>query len=257
MGRISVNQLEFDEFGIKHDRRFLLVDEQNEFITQRSTPLLSQFTCQLVDRLSVSFNDEIISINSMEETGDVFFANIWEDNVEVVEVSQSVSAWFSKHLNKPVKLVKQSNAYQRIVENQPPSVQVGFADAFPMLIANTQSYQWLTEKGMLDVGIERFRANVVFDGTEAFEEDYWQSFSVNNKLFEVVKPCSRCIMPSVNPETLEVDVSVAQTLAKHRKFNKRTYFGQNVVIEASATQIKVGDEIKNIKRHLNSCFISP
>jgi len=120
---------------------------------------------------------------------------------------------------------------------------VGFADGFPLLITTQASLNDFNEKLGFDVGMDRFRPNIVIAGNEAYAEDQWRVIEINGIEFSLVKPCSRCIMPSINPETAEKEMLVNQTLMQYRRRDKKTYFGQNALYNKLGT-ISIGDQVR-------------
>jgi hypothetical protein len=90
--------------------------------------------------------------------------------------------------------------------------------------------------------MNRFRPNFVFTGGQPFEEDTWSEFSINQQLFQGVKPCARCSITTTNQDTAELATEPLKTLATFRKFENRILFGQNVVwLGENKSEVRVGD----------------
>ncbi len=92
------------------------------------------------------------------------------------------------------------------------------------------------------IGMERFRPNVVVSGTAAYAEDGWRRVRIGAIEFEVVKPCARCVIPSIDPHTGEKQALVVQTLARLRRRGDAVYFGQNL-IQRGEGSIALGDRV--------------
>lgn len=108
-----------------------------------------------------------------------------------------------------------------------PDQIVGFADGFPLLIISRASIQQLSDKLAEGIDSNRFRANMIIDGCEAHAEDGWSSLSVNSIEIQLAKPCSRCVIPSIDQQTAEKHPSLLRTLASYRRRDGKVYMGQN------------------------------
>lgn len=253
LGAIHVNSMAFDEYGPLHDRRFMLIDDKNRMLTQRKIPEMAMFQPSIHDNLlSVSYKSTSCDFSMTETEGEPINSVIWGDDVIGEEVNADISAWFSERLNRPVRLIKQARQYKRQMDQEFVTYQaeVGFADGFQLLLTQQSSLEALglgENENML-----RFRPNIVVTGGKAFEEDYWQRITVASATLNVVKPCSRCSMPAVNPKDASRQPDVIRTLAQKRLFNKKTYFGQNVVLDAERNiaplQLTVGDQVSVVKK---------
>ena len=105
----------------------------------------------------------------------------------------------------------------------------------------------LAAKGHSEITIERFRPNIVLDGIEAFEEDYFDQIASGNAKLRVVKPCVRCTVPNVNPASGEAGFEPGDTLAVYRNDARAggITFGVNAVIESGAgARLADGDAVE-------------
>jgi uncharacterized protein YcbX len=136
----------------------------------------------------------------------------------------------------------------RVVDRvySPESRLVSLADAFPMLLIGQGSLDHLNERltaqGHEAVPMRRFRPNVVVNGTKPHEEDGWQTIQIGTGEYDVVKPCSRCVLTTVDPETGVMGKEPLHTLSQYRKRGSNVYFGQNVIHQSSGP-IRVGDAV--------------
>ncbi len=107
--------------------------------------------------------------------------------------------------------------------------RTGFADGYPFLILSEASIGFLSDKLGRELAIERFRPNIVVSGCDAFAEDEWKKIVINGVEFDIVKPCARCVIPTLDLETSEKQVDVMQAMMKYRKQGKAVMMGMNAV----------------------------
>jgi uncharacterized protein YcbX len=91
--------------------------------------------------------------------------------------------------------------------------------------------------------MKRFRPNLVVQGNVAFEEDNWKKIRIGEVIFRLVKPCSRCSIPSIDPQTAERSAEVVRTLAEYRMQGNKILFGQNLIAESTG-KLQLGMEIE-------------
>jgi uncharacterized protein YcbX len=122
--------------------------------------------------------------------------------------------------------------------------RVGFADGFPFLVTNTASLAELNTRLAAPVEMRRFRPNIVVEGAEAWDEDHWQSLSIGDNHLSIVKPCSRCVMTTVDPAKGQKDAASQplRTLSGYRRTQEGVIFGQNAIHESPGI-IRVGDPV--------------
>ena len=248
LGPVELQHVEVDSLGLVGDRRFMLVSETGQFITQRTRPDLTRFALKLygsdyliMDQLTQ--NHRVLSVNPA--LGDWVDVTLWDDEIHVREVADGISAWFSKLLNETVRLVQIQSSAPRSIESKyqtTGSQQSSFADSLPILLASEASYQAVEHHFGASFDWMRFRANVIISGAKAFEEDSWLEFSLGTVRLFGAKPCARCQLVNVNPATGEVDKSMLEVLSRFRKVGNKVYFGQQAVPVVSG-RIAVGDEI--------------
>jgi len=234
------------EKGLQYDRRWMLIDQHNQFMTQRVHHQMALFKQQLqATYLQVHFKDQSLKIpfdhSHYEEP---IASKVWNDEVIVYEISEIFSAWFSLHLGFACKLVV-------FPENNPRPVDasfkvndehVGLADAYPFLIIGQSSLDDLNARLTEAVPMNRFRPNLVFSGGKPYEEESWREFKVGVNQFIGVKPCSRCVLTTVNQDTAIKGKEPLLTLSKYRRVGDKIIFGQNLVA-INHGEIHEGDEI--------------
>jgi uncharacterized protein len=247
---IQIKEANVLEKGLEGDRRMMLVDENNKFITQRLLPKMALFQVtmdhgliQVASRANNALHpitiDPTLPINSAPVP-----CTIWDDTVDALEMGSIYSKWFSEALNMSCKLMLFPEGNKRRVDEKyvPDEKQVSLADGYPYLIIGTESLKDLSTRVGAELSMRRFRPNFIFEGGAPYEEDKWKDFHIGPVKFRGVKPCGRCVLITVNPETGERGAEPLKTLATYRTSNHKVQFGQNVVA-LSAGFIKEGDDI--------------
>ncbi len=229
---IRLPQWEVKSKGLRFDRRWMLVDENGIFMTQRATPQMALLKTSLEgNTLSITHNGNAISLSlDQEPNGEPLHCQVWNDPVEVVEVNKETSAWFSENLGVKCKLVAFPEGNKREVDpNYISGHEVSLADGYPFLIIGEQSLANLNNRLEHKIEMRRFRPNFVFKGGKAFDEDTWRNFSIGSIQFLGVKPCARCQIITIDPDTGEKGIEPSKTLATFRTSNNKILFGQNLV----------------------------
>lgn len=232
--------------GLQYDRRFMLVDNENTFITQRVHSILALFRLALTETyVQVTYERDTLKVPLHPTlTGNTFQATIWDDRITVQEVSTETSEWFSKHLGFSCKLVFFPEENSRPVDKKyhVNHEDVSLADAYPALIIGQASLDDLNTRLSTPVPMNRFRPNFVFTGGKPFEEDNWREFRIGRNRFVAVKPCARCVLTTIDQETAFTSKEPLKTLSSYRMKNNKVLFGQNLVA-LDFDNVMVGDNI--------------
>lgn len=243
---VKVNDALVTERGLKNDRRWMLVDDKNQFISQRTFPQLCLFKIiPQQNSYTVTFNELSIEVPFEIHQGVNIKVKIWTDNVEALVANEAINNYFSKHLKIKCSLVYMPDTAHRLVDKNfvDNDYSVNFSDGYPILIIGESSINLLNQKLKMPININRFRPNIVFTGGKAHSEDIWKNFMINDVKLSVVKPCARCTVTTINQENANISKEPLKTLATYRNFNNKINFGQNVIVLKEG-KIKVGDEIK-------------
>ncbi|NRS87337.1 hypothetical protein HNQ02_000237 [Flavobacterium sp. 7E] len=239
---ISLKQSNVTHRGLEHDRRWMLVDEQGVFISQRENPELALFKTEILDgSLVISYKEDLFDIIKvpLEYSPKVVKGNletvIWEDTVDAYEVGDEFSAWFSKILKRVVRLVYMPEDSNRKVDPD-YAVTTGditsFSDGFPFLIIGQSSLDDLNSRLKETVSMKRFRPNFVFNGGKAYEEETWRNFTIGNLSFYGVKPCGRCVVVTIDPKKgILAGKEPLRTLSKYKNVGNSVIFGQNLIVQ--------------------------
>ena len=242
---ISVESAQAEEMGFENDRRWMLIDEENQLITQREHPELSQFYPQIKgDEMEILHNDSVHKFLIGESLDEPIFSKVWDDESKVVEVNKATSRWFSKELGFGCKLVKIINKGDRKHNSSRlnQTLDVSLADAYPYLLIGSESLDQLNEKLKEKITMQRFRPNIVISTVVAHEEDFFDIFQIGNLKFKNAKPCGRCVMVNNNPQTASVSKEPLKTLSTYRTSNNNVYFGTNILC-LNEGKIAVGDTL--------------
>lgn len=254
---ISHRQMAIAATGPLYDRRWMLGFDDGDAvlaqITQREMPRLALVQPTItVDSLILSApGKRDLCVPLQDRALHDARIKIWRDTVDGHDEGNEAAEWFSDFLKIGARLVRMPDSFYRRVspEYSPEPAQVGFADAYPLLLISEASLSDLNEKmmarGKPALPMNRFRPNLVVAGCEPFAEDTWKRLMIAGIPFDVVKSCARCVTTTVDQskgEVLDSDEPLA-TLATYRKAPRGVMFGQNVVHRALGT-VSVGDVIE-------------
>jgi uncharacterized protein YcbX len=242
----SARQLGVERMGLENDRRFMLVDPQGMFLTQREHARMALITPTLTlnaETLSFSAPDMPELTFPIRKLGQPVNVEIWSSSgVQAIEQGRLPAEWLSDFLKMPVRLVRMAEDYQRKVNPEyaiRPDDQVGFADGFPILLVTQESLDDLNSRLVQPIPMNRFRPNLIVSGSTAFAEDNWKRLRIGQVELALVKPCARCNVPGIDQENAQSSREPSATLARYRKFNGKIMFGVNV-IPISTGQLTVG-----------------
>jgi uncharacterized protein len=250
LGGISLQEAVPEPRGLRYDRRWMLVDETGRFVSQREIPKMALLGTAIETPFLTVFwkNDPQKKVQIPLEVNTAGLqkieVQIWDDTCTGFVLSPEINQWFSDNLGQHLRLVWMPDTNHRPADERyaPVGHQVSYADGFPYLIIGQASLDALNSRLELPLPMNRFRPNFVFTGGQAFEEDTWSEFSINQQLFQGVKPCARCSITTTNQETAEQAAEPIKTLATFRKFENRILFGQNVLwLGDGESVIRVGD----------------
>jgi len=241
---LAVDAFELTRRGPLFDRQWMAVTLQGKFLTQRQYPKMCLIETSLQnDRLQLaapSMSSILVADSQMPSE-----VTVWKDTVRAKDCGDDVADWLSSYMGKPCRLVEMPADSQRLVDQDyaTDGETVGFADGYPLMLVSQASLDSFNSKLDHVIGIERFRPNIVIDGCDAYAEDDWRDVQIGDIPMSLVKPCSRCIIPSIDPLTGEKQMLVNQALLKYRRRERSTYFGQNVLHRDVGT-LQLGDKLR-------------
>ncbi len=260
LGGIQLKEAIAEEKGLKYDRRWMIIDENNRFLSQRELPEMALIQVGIEmeggELHSLIFYHKLKRIapyvlkKPTEKKADsvTLTTTIWDDTVLAHTLNTEVDEWLSNRLSIKCQLVYMPEVVKRNVD--PRYAILGneitsFSDAYPYLILGNASMELLNSKLENKILPNRFRANLIFEGGYAHDEDAWEKIKIGNASFDGVKLCARCQVPTIEQETAQKGKEPTKTLANYRSKNNKIYFGQNLLI-STCGRVKVGDPIKVI-----------
>ncbi|MHA7878187.1 MAG: MOSC domain-containing protein [Saccharospirillum sp.] len=233
---VSVNNVQLDDWGLLDDRRWMLVDARGRFVSQRSVAAMAKFHVHFLEGNWVieGFRQGVTprcTLPARVPAGEPSAVRIWNDEVTALKAPAALSEWFSEQLGMAVTLVRYSaDTHRQVARDYAQSGdEVAFADGFPLLVANQASLDDLNAQAGLSLDGRRFRANLTIEGAPALSELSAQRLSVvdGSGSIALVKPCERCNIPAIDPDTTEYQGSVASALKEHCHWHGKTIFGMN------------------------------
>jgi uncharacterized protein YcbX len=255
MRALARTEAEVQPWGLAADRRWTVVDAANKVVTQRRHPRMALATAEPLPGGGVALSAPGHPILEVEvpHPSTTVAVEIFDKFVEAVPADPAAAAWLSAYLESDVRLVHMdAPEHRRPVDPDYalPGETVSFADGYPLLVTTTASLDALNsliaqgdhaDEGPLPMN--RFRPNLVIEGTAPWAEDGWKRLAVGEVTFRVARPCGRCVVTTTDQLTAERGKEPLRTLAKHRTSDGRVNFGQNLVPEHTGT-VRVGDAVK-------------
>lgn len=237
-----------DRFGLAGDRRWLVIDQTGQFISQRSHSQLALLDVAPTDAgLRLGTGGDAIDVARPNADAPRVPSTVWGDTIDAQLADAAASDWLSRRFNAELRLVYCPDDAERAVDEAyaPPGRRVAFADGFPLLVVGQASLDALNARLTTPVPMDRFRPNLVVSGAEAHAEDRWKRIRIGDTEVNLVKPCSRCAIPSINQLTGERDPDINRVLASYRRRDGIIYFGMNALVPAGA-QLRAGDPVEII-----------
>ena len=252
------------ETGLEFDRAWMVVDANNEFVTQRELPRMALIRPQLKHMEMVLRAPGMLALHiAFDRVEQPVRVKVWNDEVAAYDMGDIAAQWFSDFLSEPgrpqkLRLARFDPEQKRLSSLQwtgGVEAQNQFADGFALLVASEASLAELNDKlvaaGHAAVGIERFRPNIVLAGIEAQDEDRLETMHIatgeGEARLQPVKPCSRCPIPDIDPATGVATPEVGDMLRTWRqnaRLNGAVTFGMNaIVIEGVEHLLKVGQPV--------------
>ena len=244
---ISMDSAELSATGLRHDRRWMLVDEGGEFMSQRAHPRMALISTRLSnEHLTVaapSMPDLEIPLG--QENGNLIDVTVWGDTNRGVLAGKGADRWFGEFLRFPCRLVRKPDDDPRLVDSHyaKSGDQVGFADGFAFLLIAEASLENLNDRLEDPLPMNRFRPNFVVRGCNPYAEDEWGRIRIGDVPFRVAEACPRCAITTTDQETGARGKEPLRTLATYRKFDSEVFFGRNLIHDALGT-VRVGDSVE-------------
>jgi hypothetical protein len=250
-GGIAVQSAEVTDRGLKFDRRFMLVDNEGLFLSQRKNTAMALLQTAIHDgqlqihhkhspdlQLSIPLK---IDDNNNNKLSEVY---MWDESIHVTECGDLYNEWFSDVLKTNCRLVYMPERSVRHVDKSYARDDeiTSLSDGYPFLLLGQESLNLLNSKLDKPLPMNRFRPNFVFTGGNPNDEDNFNKFEINGIIFSAVKPCARCSITTIDQTTGIVSKEPLKTLAAYRSQNNKVMFGQNLLHTGKGI-VSVGDQI--------------
>jgi len=252
LGGFAVQAAPVEKRGLQFDRRWMLVDRQGNFLTQREIHQMALIRTLALSNGGWQFEMEgrpPLLLDNPQGGGMPLEVTVWGDRCVAIEVSFVANFWFSEALGMDCRLVYMPEESLRPVEaafRMQADDITSFSDGYPCLLVSTASLADLNNRLATPVPMNRFRPNLVISDTAPFEEDKWRTIQIGSVKFEIVKPCARCVVTTIDQATGQAGKEPLQTLATFRKFGNKIFFGQNIIPHQTGT-VRVGDKVEVLK----------
>ncbi len=236
-----------DELGVYGDRRWMVVDAASgKFLTQRMLPGMALLNARWqgdAELLLTAPGMDALAVAVPEEGGVERGVLIWRESLQAPDAGDAAAEWLTRLLGRPCRLVHlpTSRGIQVDQDYARPGERTAFSDGFPFLLIGQRSLDDLSARVGQILDVRRFRPNLVIAGAAPYAEDRWRRIRIGGLAFRVVKPCSRCIIPTIDPlsgERSPVREPLA-TLMNYRKGDGGVFFGQNLIAEGTG-QLQIG-----------------
>lgn len=260
---IDLQEVQVQTKGFLGDREMMLVSGNGKFITQRQFPQLAKIQTRIVGRsITLRVTDDTMPPITFVATldGDLIEVEIWRDRFLAIDQGDEVAQWFHQFLDLPAektcRLVRQSMAHPRWLDQKYPhdeDLPLSFADNCPVMLTATASLTELNERIIeihqqfnQTISMDRFRPNIVIETTEPFIEDSWRIIEIGEIQFQMAKPCSRCIITTIEQNS-GVKNSLKEPLNALGTFRQLSeqgvMFGVNM-IPLKEGEIRIGDRLR-------------
>jgi uncharacterized protein YcbX len=235
--QVPVQTSTIDLCGLQHDRRWMVVDANGRMLTQRKISRMCLIQPAL-DEQSLSLQaPDMQDLQVSREPGELECnVTVWKDSCTARDCGDEAARWLSDFLKVECRLVYFPDDEVRKPDQQyaQEGDRTAFSDGFPVLLISQSSLDDLNSHIPAStngpVPMERFRPNIVVSGCKPYAEDGWRLLKIGELTLRIVKPCSRCVIPSIDIATAERGDEPTRTLLKYRKRDNKVYFGQNAVI---------------------------
>lgn len=234
----SLQQCPSDALGLLGDRRWMVVAAgTGRFLTQRAVPRMALLKAHWQDEMTLRLGAPGMPELLVPVPDDTTLrcVQIWNSNPVVPDAGEAAAAWLSEALGQACRLVHLpiDDGIQVDLDYARLGERTAFSDGFPFLLIGQASLDDLSRRVGRSLEMLRFRPNLVVSGVEPYAEDRWKRIRIGALTFRVVKPCSRCVIPTLDPLTAEraADREPLTTLLSYRKGPGGVFFGQNLIAE--------------------------
>jgi hypothetical protein len=237
--------------GLEWDRQWMIVNERGTFLSQRTHPQLARIVPEVRERELLLSAPGLTTLRvPLERRGPRAAVQVWKDACEGTDEGSEAHEWVSRAVGEPVRLVRVASDMGRVANPEYAGAipaPLAFPDGYPLLVCNEASLADLNERLPEPVPMERFRPNLVVTGLPAWAEDDIDTIAIGPATLRLVKPCTRCRIPSIDQRSGEPSTDPVPELRKFRfsRKLKGVMFGENaVIVSGVGAEIAVGESCR-------------
>jgi uncharacterized protein YcbX len=177
---IAIEDATLNLLGLEQDRRFAFVGDDGRALTQRDQPLLATVRPALDEEtLRLDFGGLLQLTFPLRDFVASTSIDVWGKQVPARAAPERLLAEAADYLDSRARLVMLD-----------PLAQRAFVDSQPVLVTTTGM---LSKLNIPDVGMERFRPNIVLEG-----DGTWQELRAREAILEYARPCGRCEVTTID-----------------------------------------------------------
>lgn len=268
---VSLQQAELTPTGLAYDRSWMVVDAQGEFVTQRELPRMALIQPAFRRGELVLRAPGMLALHiGLDSAESPLRVRVWGDTVEAYDMGDLAAQWFSDFLGPDapadLKRLRLARFDPDVLRPSDPdwtgdrAASTHFADGFALLVSSTASLDGLNARlaaaGQAPVDQRRFRPNIVLGGLQPHDEDRLGPLTIDTgtlseparAVIEPVKPCARCPMPDIDPDTAVPTHAVGDALQAYRadpRLKGAITFGMNAIpTEGDGQMLRVGQTVR-------------
>ena len=245
-----------EPWGLAGDRRWMIVDADGVPVTAREYPPLVLVTPTLTSDGIRLASPGLPDLTVPVPAARLVPVNVWGSELVASLAGDEAAEWLGKIISEPVRLVYLDDPTRRPTDPDYSRAEdrVSFADNYPVLLTTTESLaainEWIAagpHAAEAPVPMMRFRPSVVVTGAPAaWAEDGWRRVRIGDVTFRVSRPDDRCVFTTIDPETAVKGREPLVTLARHRRWDGKVWFGIYLIPDERRTGdvIRVGDPVE-------------
>src|SRR5258707_1530924 len=258
LGGIAAREADVEPCGLRHDRRWVVLNQDGTVLTARAERRMLGRRATQVDDVGIDLTarDGSTLRVGTPTTGELVASPV-KRLASVRAAGDRADEWLSDQLGRPVQLGWMDDPGRWTISPDHggrPGEPLNLSDAGPLLLTSTASLVQLNDWMVADarargeepgapMAMARFRPTVVVDGIDAeFAEDEWRQMRIGDVEFRFAERCDRCVLTTIDPDTLEMGKEPVRTLARHRQWDHKTFFGIRIIPVVTGT-IRVGDAV--------------
>jgi uncharacterized protein YcbX len=239
---IACTRVHLGATGFEGDRQWMLVNAQGVFLSQRTHPQLACVVPELDAGELVLHAPGLAPLRLPDNcSGETLAVRVHQDRCVGLDAGAAAAEWASRVAGEAARLVRvpahpERRANPSFAGTTP--APMGFADGFPVLVCNTASLEDLNRRLPAAIPMARFRPNLVLEGLPAWAEDRVDTLTFAEVTLRLVKPCTRCTIPSIDQLTGQPSTDPTPALRQFRfdKLLRGVKFGENAVMVTGVMQ---------------------